>query len=224
MSQRKATAAEYCTNGCADQGTEADCSNMYADSGRQNIVLTVVLTKVDQQVKRTCGMTEGQKQIAVTCTSMSLLPMLLLLGVAIVGTVQGQSVFETVRLCYVGVFLGRKYYVSDQWESFNLAKMNERCKNDLGGYLVQIDQWREQAVVTDFIFRSGWGPFFIGITDEKSEGKYYHYNDNTPPKDIKWKPFQPDNWYNEDCVEIWHDGLNDRRCGDSGRYLCEVPQ
>ncbi|GFO04945.1 hypothetical protein PoB_003145000 [Plakobranchus ocellatus] len=203
---------------------------MYADSGRQNIVLTVVLTKVDQQVKRTCGMTEGQRQIAVTCmlteesektlvsllytngflpaikdslhpvlcvfliqretdpsklycsrrlissceiyinrrinltsvekyilinlhfvlfpgTSMSLLPMLLLLGVAIVGTVQGYATYKAS-----GVFLGRKYYVSDQWESFNLAKMNERCKKDLGGYLVQIDQWREQAVVTDFIF------------------------------------------------------------------------
>ncbi|GFO28054.1 collectin-12 [Plakobranchus ocellatus] len=100
--------------------------------------------------------------------------------------------------------------------------MNDRCKKDLGGYLVQLDQWREQSFVTNFIFWSGWGPFFTGITDEKSEGKYYHYNDNTPAKNLHWKLFQPDNWYNEDCVEIWHDGLNDRRCGDRGRYVCET--
>ncbi|GFO22850.1 collectin-12 [Plakobranchus ocellatus] len=117
---------------------------------------------------------------------------------------------------------GRKYYVSRELESFNLAKMNERCKKDLGGYLFQLDQWREQSTITHFIFYAGRGPFFTGITDEKSEGKFYNYNDNTPAKDPGWRWFQPDNWWNEDCVEIGQFGLNDRKCGTRGKYICET--
>ncbi|GFN79009.1 hypothetical protein PoB_000551500 [Plakobranchus ocellatus] len=163
-------------------------------------------------------LSERKKSIKIDqSTIMSLLPMLLFFGVAMIGPVQGYVTYKGSD-----VTKGKKYYVSNQWESFNLAKMNERCKKDLGGYLLQLDRLGEQATVTHFIFYAGWGPFFTGITDEKSEGKYYHYNDNKPAKDLGWKLFQPDNWYNEDCVEIWQDGLNDRKCGDRGRYICEV--
>ncbi|GFO30718.1 collectin-12 [Plakobranchus ocellatus] len=135
-----------------------------------------------------------------------------------IGSVQGYATYKVSS-----TFKGRRYFVSNQWESFNLAKMNERCKKDVGGFLVQLDHPQEQNFVSDFIYKAGWGPFFTGVTDEKSEGKYYQYNNNKPVEiRLNWKWFQPDNWYNEDCVEIWHDGLNDRRCGDRGRYICET--
>ncbi|GFO46588.1 collectin-12 [Plakobranchus ocellatus] len=101
--------------------------------------------------------------------------------------------------------------------------MNGRCKQ-LGGYLVHFDDSHEQIYVGSLSFYvEGRGPFFTGITDEESEGRFYSYNDKKPAKYLKWRWFQPDNWWNEDCVTIWASGLNDLRCGKRGRYICEVP-
>ncbi|GFO22834.1 collectin-12 [Plakobranchus ocellatus] len=101
--------------------------------------------------------------------------------------------------------------------------MNGRCK-ELRGYLVQIDDKGEHEFlqfITNYI--TGRGPFFTGITDEKSEGRFYTYNDKKPAKYLDWRWFQPDNWWNEDCVEIGYHGLNDLKCGTRGKYICEVP-
>ncbi|GFO06878.1 collectin-11 [Plakobranchus ocellatus] len=102
--------------------------------------------------------------------------------------------------------------------------MNDRCKK-LGGYLFQPDHKFEEAHVATYVRElRGGGPFFTGLTDEDSEGKFYFYNDKKQPgESITWRWFQPDNWYNEDCVEVWYTGLNDRHCGERGRYVCEVP-
>ncbi|GFO22656.1 collectin-11 [Plakobranchus ocellatus] len=120
------------------------------------------------------------------------------------------------------VYGNKRYHVSKEFENFDLEKMNNRCKQ-LGGYLLQPDDTQEGYFAVKYARRTGWGPFFTGITDKDSEGKFYYYNDNKPAKSITWKWFQPDNWYNEDCVEVWIDGYNDRHCGIRGRYICEVP-
>ncbi|GFO28078.1 collectin-12 [Plakobranchus ocellatus] len=100
--------------------------------------------------------------------------------------------------------------------------MNDRCKG-LGGYLVQIDDVDESQFVQFLTTAvSGRGPFFTGITDEETEGRFYTYNDRKIAKYLDWRWFQPDNWWNEDCVEIGYYGLNDAKCGKSGRYVCEV--
>ncbi|GFO28556.1 pulmonary surfactant-associated protein d [Plakobranchus ocellatus] len=100
--------------------------------------------------------------------------------------------------------------------------MNDRCKQ-LGGYLLQTDTRMEAYVVGRYVYRLGRGPFFTGITDEGSEGRFYTYNDKKPVKYINWRWFQPDNWWGEHCVEVWATGFNDRHCGSKGRYICEVP-
>ncbi|GFN98182.1 pulmonary surfactant-associated protein d [Plakobranchus ocellatus] len=102
--------------------------------------------------------------------------------------------------------------------------MNDRCKK-LGGYLFQPDNRHEAAHVAKYVRRlRGGGPFYTGLTDEDSEGRFYFYNDKKKPAGyIFWRWFQPDNWWNEDCVEVWISGFNDRHCGKRGRYVCEVP-
>ncbi|GFO43781.1 collectin-11 [Plakobranchus ocellatus] len=89
----------------------------------------------------------------------------------------------------------KKYSVSKRHEPFNLAQMNDRCKQ-LGGYLVQIDDKHESYNVAKFAkFAGGFGPFFTGITDVGSEGHFYNYNDKTPAKYLRWRWFQPDNFW-----------------------------
>ncbi|GFN98180.1 collectin-12 [Plakobranchus ocellatus] len=150
---------------------------------------------------------------------MSLLPILLLLGVLMIVSVEGYVTYDIT-----GPYTNKKYHVSREFENFNLAKMNDRCKK-LGGYLFQPDYRSEAAYVARYVRRlRGGGPFYTGLTDEASERTFIFYNDKRMPSEyLKWQWFQPDNWWNEDCVEIWTTGLNDRHCGKRGRYICEVP-
>ncbi|GFN78995.1 shell fibrous prismatic perlucin-like protein 1 [Plakobranchus ocellatus] len=103
---------------------------------------------------------------------------------------------------YSDIHNGRRYALSKEREPFNLAKMNGRCKQ-LGGYLVQFDDSNEQIIVGSLVYRvKGRGPFYTGLTNEESEGRFYTYNDKKPAKYFKFRWFQPDNWWNEDCVTI----------------------
>ncbi|GFN78978.1 C-type lectin [Plakobranchus ocellatus] len=150
---------------------------------------------------------------------MSLLPILLLFVILVETSMQ-----EDVRYHSSKVLRNRKYYVSKKHEPFNLAKMNDRCKQ-AGGYLVQIDNKQEHSDVSLTAYKAGGlGPFFTGITDEGSEGRYYYYNDKKPAKYLKWRWFQPDNWKGrENCVVFWSYRMNDLWCGKRGRYICEIP-
>ncbi|GFO40371.1 collectin-11 [Plakobranchus ocellatus] len=149
---------------------------------------------------------------------MTVLPIFLLLWVSLAASVQGYANYDITAPQN-----GRRYYVSKDHEAFNLATMNGRCRG-LNGYLVQIDTRQEFDLVWSIADEvSGVGPFFTGITDEGSEGHFYTYNDKKPAGFLSWRWFQPDNWYGENCVEIWMTGLNDIACGKSGRYICEVP-
>ncbi|GFN98205.1 mannose-binding protein [Plakobranchus ocellatus] len=121
------------------------------------------------------------------------------------------------------VYRGRQYFISKEHEYFNLATMNDRCKK-LGGYLVQFDDAAEQRKVGSLaVAVPGKGPFFTGLTDNVREGWFYTYNDKKHARYHKFRWFQPDNWWNEDCVVVWDNGLNDIDCGKRGRYVCEVP-
>ncbi|GFN74497.1 collectin-12 [Plakobranchus ocellatus] len=129
---------------------------------------------------------------------------------------------DTVCARNSAVFRDRQYSVSKYHEPFNLAKMNDRCK-ERGGYLLQIDDRKEQKFVARWLHYSpGVGPIYTGITDEGSEGRFYTYNDKKPAKYLKWRWWQPDNWYGEHCVTISLRGLNDLRCTRRGRYVCEI--
>lgn len=42
-----------------------------------------------------------------------------------------------------------------------------------------------------------------------------------------WEMEEPNNYNNEDCVEIWADaariGWNDQNCNNKGKWICEKP-
>ncbi|GFN98142.1 collectin subfamily member 12 [Plakobranchus ocellatus] len=168
---------------------------------------------------------EAEKQmVLMECRSrqknimMSPMPILLLVGILMIGPVQGYVTYDISP-----VYKGRRYLISKELEYFNLATMNDRCKK-FGGYLVQFDDAAEQKKVGFLVLAvPGKGPFFTGLTDNVREGWFYTYNDKKWAKYHKFQWFQPDNWWNEDCVEVWDNGLNDIRCGKRGRYVCEVP-
>ncbi|GFN98184.1 C-type lectin [Plakobranchus ocellatus] len=149
---------------------------------------------------------------------MSLLPIFLLLGVLMIVSVEGYVTYDILP-----PYGKKKYHVSKEFENFDLAKMNDRCKQ-LGGYLFEPNSRPEAVHVAKYVkdLRRR-GPFYTGLTDEKSEGIFYYYFSNIAVKNIPWRWFQPDNWYNEDCVEIWTFGFNDLHCGKRGKYICEVP-
>ncbi|GFN93104.1 collectin-12 [Plakobranchus ocellatus] len=149
---------------------------------------------------------------------MSPLPILLLFGVLMIGPLHGYVTYEVSI-----VDRGRRYIVSNEYEPFDLEKMNDRCKQR-GGYLVQIDDRDEQDKVAGFTSAvPGKGPYFTGLTDNEREGWFYTYNDKKWANYHRFRWFQPDNWYNEDCVEITDWGLNDLACGTNGKYVCEIP-
>ncbi|GFO16503.1 C-type lectin [Plakobranchus ocellatus] len=147
---------------------------------------------------------------------MSVSAILLLLGALMIASVEGYvSYHQEFRF-------PKRYYVSMEYEPFGLAKMHGRCKT-LGGHLVTLDD-KDEFDYVKFVVGAvrGRGPFFTGITDTKQEGTWLNYHDSKPAKYLKWRWFQPDNYWGEDCVEIGYYGLNDKGCEKKGRYICEV--
>ncbi|GFO39000.1 collectin-11 [Plakobranchus ocellatus] len=185
----------------AGSGTIADGVDAGASSGRTSD-----------------GVDTGTGQVSKLAIRMSPLPILLLFGVLMIGPVHGYVSYDVSA-----VFRGRRYKISREYEPFNLATMNDRCKQ-IGGYLVHFDDGVEQDKVAAFTSGvPGEGPYFTGITDNEREGWFYTYNDKKWANYHRFRWFQPDNWHNEDCVEITGSGLNDIACGTNGKYVCEVP-
>ncbi|GFO00912.1 collectin-11 [Plakobranchus ocellatus] len=150
---------------------------------------------------------------------MSLLPALLLLGVLMISQTEGVSYNNRS-------FLGKTYLLSRDPERFDLATMNARCKGS-GGYLLEINNYEEQAHVTVFLYDSGflYDIVYTGHTDLGQEGKFYHYDTKKPLfSGARWKWHQPDNWAGkEHCVNIMDGGINDLDCHRTARYICEIP-
>ncbi|GFO01803.1 mannose-binding protein c [Plakobranchus ocellatus] len=149
---------------------------------------------------------------------MSIFPILLTIGVLMISSAQAVTYLTSEP------YNGKKYLLSNGLEVFDLAKMNARCKGS-GGYLVDIDNSSEQNWLEYFVsYEAGGHVVYTGITDEGSEGHYYHYNTKKPAKYLGWKWRQPDNWKGkEHCVNIAYNGLNDIDCGRKAKYICEVP-
>jgi len=71
----------------------------------------------------------------------------------------------------------------------------------------------------------GGGDYWIGFTDQGTEGSWYWY-DGSPVSYTNWEPGEPNNsgWWGEDCAEMWGDGLwNDASCWDDNGMICEGP-
>ncbi|KAK6477357.1 C-type lectin domain family 4 member E-like [Huso huso] len=126
------------------------------------------------------------------------------------------------KACQVNwvLFNGKCYYFST--DRMNWTSSRDNCTS-LGGHLVIIESEAEQ----EFMHR-GIGDFFwIGLSDEVTEGEFL-WEDNTPPSTTYWKGKEPDNtlffqgyqYPNADCVVIDNRAASLQSWGDT---LCSVP-
>lgn len=87
-----------------------------------------------------------------------------------------------------------------------------------GGDLVTITNEKEEKLL--FSENSiAW----IGLNDRLKEGEFV-WSDSTPLNSSvysNWNHGQPDNYGNEDCVEMTSGKWNDRPCSDEKFYICQ---
>uniref|UniRef100_A0A8C3JUZ6 C-type lectin domain-containing protein n=1 Tax=Calidris pygmaea TaxID=425635 RepID=A0A8C3JUZ6_9CHAR len=117
-------------------------------------------------------------------------------------------------------FDGKCYYFSLTRMSWHKAKV--QCE-EMHSQLAVIDSYAKQNFV---MFRTRNERFWIGLTDENSEGEW-EWIDGTDYKTTFtfWKEGEPNNsGNNEDCAHLWVSGQwNDVYCTYECYYVCEKP-
>ncbi|XP_055969219.1 CD209 antigen-like protein C [Sorex fumeus] len=63
---------------------------------------------------------------------------------------------------------------------------------------------------------------WIGLSDHHDEGSW-QWIDGSPLNISFWKPGEPNNEGDEDCVELYNDGWNDIPCSQEKPWICEKP-
>lgn len=95
----------------------------------------------------------------------------------------------------------------------------------MGGALATLESAAEESFVYGVFALFRRTHFYIGLTDEGSEGSF-HTLDGRPPLYSRWSPGEPNNTFgNENCVELSDLGWNDVPCeGDTkNAFVCELP-
>ncbi|XP_065520803.1 hepatic lectin-like [Lathamus discolor] len=117
-------------------------------------------------------------------------------------------------------FGGKCYYFSLSRTSWHKAKA--QCE-EMHSQLAVIDSYAKQNFV---MFRTRNERFWIGLTDENSEGEW-EWVDGSDYKTTFtfWKEGEPNNsGNNEDCAHLWAAGKwNDVYCTYECYYICEKP-
>ncbi|XP_009491404.1 hepatic lectin-like [Pelecanus crispus] len=117
-------------------------------------------------------------------------------------------------------FDGKCYYFSLTRTSWHKAKA--QCE-EMHSQLAVINSYAKQNFI---MFRTRNERFWIGLTDENSEGEW-EWIDKTDYKTTFtfWKAGEPNNsGSNEDCAHVWIAGeWNDVYCTYECYYVCEKP-
>ncbi|KAK4805932.1 hypothetical protein QYF61_021496 [Mycteria americana] len=117
-------------------------------------------------------------------------------------------------------FDGKCYYFSLTRMSWYKAKA--QCE-EMRSQLAVINSYAKQNFV---MFRTRNERFWIGLTDQNSEGEW-EWIDGTDYKSTFtfWKEGEPNNSENrEDCAHVWFSGeWNDVYCTYECYYICEKP-
>ncbi len=93
------------------------------------------------------------------------------------------------------------------------------CEGQLGAGPVMFAGQAEQSRVHS---AAGGGNYWLGLTDQATEGTFRWY-DGSLPKWVHWNSGEPNDWGDgEDCAELLGSGSwNDIGCGGDKRFLCE---
>ncbi|KAH8412033.1 hypothetical protein KR222_007092, partial [Zaprionus bogoriensis] len=119
--------------------------------------------------------------------------------------------------------IGLKYYYIAHNDKVNWFEAGEKCRS-MGGNLVNFlnDEELQTLAVhlkTDF-------SYWIDLNDLGTEGEYRSTATGRAPHFIHWQSGNPNNLWNEDCVELWyHHGkylMNDFDCNKRKAFICEA--
>uniref|UniRef100_A0A8C4Y6B8 Collectin subfamily member 10 n=1 Tax=Gopherus evgoodei TaxID=1825980 RepID=A0A8C4Y6B8_9SAUR len=112
------------------------------------------------------------------------------------------------------------YYIVQEEKSYKEALTHCRIR---GGMLAMPKDEAANALIADYISKSGLFRVFIGVNDMEKEGQFM-YADNTPLQNYSnWKEGEPKNTsVHEDCVEMLSTGeWNDSECHLAIYFVCE---
>ena len=71
---------------------------------------------------------------------------------------------------------------------------------------------------------SGYGSFWIGLSDEATEGQYVWAQSGTLDTYLNWDAqYEPTGTTAENCVAMRSNGWFDMGCGNAAEALCEFP-
>ncbi|XP_070552350.1 low affinity immunoglobulin epsilon Fc receptor-like [Ptychodera flava] len=86
------------------------------------------------------------------------------------------------------------------------------------GTLVSIHNHRQNCIVRAYARR--YGNLWIGLNDIRVEGRFKWIN-RAPYNYRRWSRGEPNNYKNEDCVEMYRNGhWNDLKCAHRRRFMC----
>ncbi|XP_024416423.1 CD209 antigen-like protein C [Desmodus rotundus] len=92
---------------------------------------------------------------------------------------------------------------------------------DMNAQLVVVNNAEEQKFLQFWNTRND-KPAWIGLTDHHNEGSW-QWVDNSPLLLSFWKQGEPNSQGDEDCVELYSDGWNDKKCSAELFWICEKP-
>ncbi|XP_071986624.1 pulmonary surfactant-associated protein D-like [Engystomops pustulosus] len=117
-----------------------------------------------------------------------------------------------------GAIAGEKTFVTSGKE-LTYEQSNSICQK-AGGQLASPKNSEENAAVLEVAQHYGLFPF-LGITDIQTEG-IFRYSDGKSLAYSNWSPGEPNQWGEEDCVEMQLNGIwNDKSCKEKRLIICE---
>ncbi|XP_061461520.1 collectin-10 isoform X2 [Rhineura floridana] len=115
------------------------------------------------------------------------------------------------------------YYIVQEEKSYKEALAHCRIRD---GILAMPKDEAANAVISDYVSKSGLFRVFIGLSDTEKEGQFM-FADRTPLQNYSnWKEGEPqDTSGQEDCVEMLSSGQwNDTECHLTMYFVCEFPK
>ena len=131
---------------------------------------------------------------------------------AIIGIVKcktctsGYTYYSSTDSCYK--------FVSTE---LNYADATQSCSDNSNGWLVTINDSNENDVVANLC---GTTMCWIGYDDIVSEGNFVWQHGTSFY--TNWRDGEPNNYEDEDCVDIWDVKWNDSGCWRLRTYVCET--
>ncbi|XP_022381412.1 CD209 antigen isoform X3 [Enhydra lutris kenyoni] len=116
------------------------------------------------------------------------------------------------------LFQGTCYFFS---QTQNIWKDAISACQNLRAQLVIINSTEEQKFLKSWNMKNNQRTW-LGLSDHHNEGSW-KWLDNSPLQLSFWKEGEPNNHGDEDCVELYSEGWNDKRCSSENFWTCEKP-